>query len=85
MSAPDPIRWDKDDDEIEQEFAEIIAFVRENETEQKIPRSLDSKVKQIAKGSVFDEIEQSWVFGSGARLTLAILVFFAVAMIWLSL
>jgi hypothetical protein len=85
MSAPKSVRWSAEDEEIEQEFAEIIAFVKDNETEQRIPRVLDQRVKQFARGSVFDEIEQSWVFGSGARLTLAILVFFAVAMIWLSL
>ncbi len=85
MSLPNPSNWSDDDDAIEQEFAEVISFVREKETEVSVPRTLDSKVKRLARGSVFDELEQSWVFSSGARLTLVILVFFAIAMLWISL
>lgn len=85
MTAPDPINWSKEDEALDQEFADVIAFVKDAEPDKKVPRALDSKVKQMARGSVFDEIEQSWAFGNAARLTLAILVFFAIAMIWLSL
>ena len=83
MKASEHLQWSEEDQEIEQEFAHVIQFVREQEADEKIPKLLDQKVKRFARGSVFDEIEQSWIFGSGARLTLAILVFFAIAMLWL--
>ena len=85
MSLANKPNWSEEDHAIEQEFGEVIAFVREKETEVKVPKALDQKVKQFARGSVFDELEQSWVLGNGAKLTLAILVFFAISMLWISL
>ena len=90
MTAPNPIDrsnvdWSKDDLEIEQEFAEVINFVKQRKTEKPVPKALDRSIKQIARGSALDEIEQSWLLSNGARLTLTVLVFFAIAMLWLSL
>lgn len=85
MSFPNKLNWSDEDNDIEQEFAEVISLVETQNDEVKIPKSLDQNIKQFARGSVFDEIEKSWVFSSGARLTLAVLVFFAIAMLWISL
>lgn len=87
MNAAKPVDWSEDDFELEQEFAEVISFVQEqaSDTTKPVPRSLDRRIKQIARGSALDEIEQSWILSSGARLTLTVLVFFAIAMLWLSL
>lgn len=85
MSAPEPIHWSSEDQAIETEFAEVIELVRENVPAKPVPRALDRRVKEIARGSAFDEIEQSWLLGNGAKLVLGTLVFFAIAMLWLML
>ncbi len=87
MSAPNPSQniWTEDDKEIEQEFAEVISLVNAEQEAKNVPSALDRKVKQMARGSAMDELSESWVFSSGARLTLVVLVFFAIAMLWLTL
>jgi hypothetical protein len=85
MSASRQVNWSPEDQELQQEFAEVINLVEDHDEETAVPRKLDRQIKQIAHGSALNEIEQSWVFSSGARLTLAVLVFFAIAMLWLSL
>lgn len=90
MTAPKsvdspPVDWSEDDLAIEQEFAEVISFVKQSETPKPVPKALDRSIKQIARGSALDELEQSWLLSNGAKLTLTVLVFFAIAMLWLSL
>lgn len=88
MNAPDPVNWSEDDQDLEREFAEVITLVRDQkgqEDQKPVPRALDRRIKQIARGSAFDDIEKNWIFSSSARLTLAVLVFFAIAMLWVSL
>lgn len=90
MTAPKsvdrpPVDWSEDDLAIEQEFAEVISFVRQSDTLKPVPKALDRSIKQIARGSALDELEQSWLLSNGAKLTLTVLVFFAIAMLWLSL
>lgn len=86
-------RWSVDDNEIDEEFAAVISIVNEQNDAQtdkqqksaKIPSALDRKIKAMAHGSSLENLEKSWIFSHGARLTLVVLVFFAVAMIWTTL
>jgi hypothetical protein len=77
--------WSEQDREIDTEFAEVISMVEDTRRSDPVPPALDRKVKQFANTSPLQELETSWILGSGARLTLVILLFFAVAMIWLTL
>lgn len=87
MSAP---QWSEEDREIEQEFAEVISLVQkqmvqEQNTPKNVPPRLDRQIKQLAKGTALEELEKSWILSNGARLTLVVLLFFSIAMIWLLL
>ena len=82
MSAP---QWSEEDREIEREFAEVISIVRARNTTESVPPRLDRKIKQLAKVNALDEIEKSWLLSNAARLTLVVLLFFSIAMIWLLL
>jgi hypothetical protein len=82
MSAP---QWSEEDREIEQEFAEVISIVQEQNTPGSVPPRLDRQIKRLAKVNALEEIEKSWILSNGARLTLVVLLFFSIAMIWLLL
>tara|TARA_R110002073_G_scaffold3990_7_gene26854 strand:- start:65 stop:346 length:282 start_codon:yes stop_codon:yes gene_type:complete len=77
--------WSEADRAIEQEFAEVISFVQEQYIPESVPPRLDKQIKRLANGSALEEIEKSWLLSSGARLTLVILLFFSIAMLWLIL
>jgi len=82
MSAP---QWSEEDRDIEQEFAEVISIVQERNTSESVPPRLDRQIRRLAKVNALDEIEKSWLLSNGARLTLVVLLFFSIAMIWLLL
>ncbi len=82
MNTPD---WSKDDDDIDKEFESVIGMVRSQKDAQPVPSKLDRKIKRLARVSATDEFQQHWIFSNAARLTLGILVFFAIAMLWLTL
>ncbi|MFT4677456.1 MAG: hypothetical protein ACJAX5_001974 [Patiriisocius sp.] len=87
MSAP---QWSEEDRQIEQEFAEVISIFQEQISQQQnppesVPRRLDRQIKRLAKVNALDDIDKNWILSNGARLTLVVLLFFSIAMIWLLL
>ncbi|MFT4797559.1 MAG: hypothetical protein ACJAYE_001758 [Candidatus Azotimanducaceae bacterium] len=74
-----------DDKEIEQAFTEVISKVNQTRHEESVPPKLDRKIKRLAHSSATDELEKSWIMGNAARLSLVVLLFFSIAMVWLSL
>ena len=72
--------WDNEDDALDQEYADVIPFVRDPVLPD-VPPRLNSAVMQLARTQVDDPLEDNWLLGQGPRVILVTLILFAVAML----
>ena len=75
--------WSVEDEALEEEFADVLELLEPERAKHKVPGLLDRKVKRLARRSPTSELLDNWIFSQAARLSLAMLVFFAIAMYWL--
>ena len=74
------IDWKQEDFEFEEELGAEILLWREQQQQVEIPQHLDQKISQIARYSITDELQSSWLFSQSTKLILVILLFFAIGL-----
>ena len=72
--------WKQEDFEFEEELGPQILLWREQQEPVEIPRRLDQKISQIARHSITDEVQSSWLLGQSTKLILVMLLFFAIGL-----
>lgn len=72
--------WHDEDHKLDEEFAEVIPFVRDL-PEPQVPPRLNSAVMQLARTQVDDNLDSNWLLGQGPRVILVTLILFAMAML----
>lgn len=75
--------WQKEDSEFDQEFAEVIQFIREDKTSPKTPRHLNRKILDYARARQSDKLEKNWLLGQGPWVILVTVITFAIAVLTL--
>lgn len=70
--------WQAEDYDLEDEFSAEIISLRAQRKDLEVPKQLDRKIARIARHSIADSLQTSWLLSQSARLTLVILLFFAI-------
>lgn len=72
--------WKQEDFEFEEELGPEIQLWREQQAQVEVPHHLDQKISEIARYSITNELQSSWLFGQSTKLILVMLLFFAIGL-----
>lgn len=72
--------WNQEDFEFEEELGPEILLWREQQVPVQVPHRLDQKISQIARHSITDDMQSSWLLGQSTKLILVMLLFFAIGL-----
>ena len=79
MTKAKKVNWQAEDEQFEQEFGTVLKVVRSLEPLIQVPRSVNRKVRRLARERVSEQIEDSWLLGQGPRMILVTCILFAIA------
>ncbi len=83
MSDVSRDEWIEEDFALEAEFSDVVSEVAQQQPMVPLVSSkLDRRVKKLAGISITDELEKSWLLGQGPRIILAVLLMFAIGLLF---
>jgi len=75
--------WIEEDFALEAEFSDVVSEVAQQQPPvPPVSSKLDRRVKELAGISITDELEKSWLLGQGPRIILAVLLMFAIGLLF---
>ena len=75
--------WIEEDFALEEEFSDVVSEVAQQQPSvPPVSSKLDRRVKELAGISITDELEKSWLLGQGPRIILAVLLMFAIGLLF---
>jgi hypothetical protein len=72
--------WKQEDFELEEELGPEVQLWRELQEQVEIPHGLDQKISRIARHSITNELQASWLLSQSPKLILVMLLFFAIGL-----
>ena len=83
MSDVSRDEWIEEDFALEAEFSDVVSEVAQQQPPvPPVSSKLDRRVKELAGISIMDELEKSWLLGQGPRIILAVLLMFAIGLLF---
>ncbi len=75
--------WIEEDFALETEFSDVVSEVEKQQPSvPPVSSKLDRRIKELAGISITDELEKSWLLGHGPRIILAVLLMFAIGLLF---
>ncbi len=75
--------WIEEDFALEAEFSDVVSEVAQQQPSvPAVTSKLDRRVRELAGISITDELEKSWLLGHGPRIILAVLLMFAIGLLF---
>ena len=75
--------WDDEDENINDEYAEVIEFIRADKRQKKAPAHLSRQILAYARAKRAEPVEKNWFLGQGPWVILTTIIAFSILILTL--